>query len=257
MAKKIQAAFEQALMEAALSRYQRILDSDTSTVQLSDAYQDYIARLMNKSSRKTWKCVNTAWKRVLIAVILAVLLAATAFAAIPALRGGLIRLFMHDDGNAFSFEFSQEDLERAPKEIERYYAPAYIPDQYELVSETYLSFVERRIYSDESGNVFAYAQYALAQFEADSDSPGGVSTRFAVSSENVVVETVILQGYELKIIHFQNETPNNREDIEILWTDHEYFYSIGGPAISIEEIDRIIGSMAPVEPNLSESESVG
>lgn len=257
MTKKIQSAFEQALMAAALSRYQRILDSDTSTVQLSDAYQDYVARLMNKSSRKTWKCVNTAWKRVLIAVILAVLLAATAFAAIPALREGLIRFFVHDDGIALTFAFSQEDLERAPKEIERYYAPAYIPNQYELVSEKYLPFVEHRIYSDESGNVFDFSQYTLQQFEAEPDSPGSVSTHFSVSSKNVVAETVILRGYKVKIIRFQIDAPNNTEDIEILWTDHEYFYAIGCPAISIEEIDRIIGSMAPVEPNLSESESVG
>ena len=48
------------------------------------------------------------------------------------------------------------------------------------------------------------------------------------------------------ISHIQ--TPNNTEAIEILWTDHEYFYSIGAPTISTEEIDRIIGSMAPVEP---------
>ena len=211
MTKKIQSAFEQALMEAALSRYQRILDSDTSTVQLSDAYQDYVARLMNKSSRKTWKC----------------------------------------------FAFSQEDLERAPKEIERNYAPAYIPNQYELVSEKYLPFVEHRIYSDESGNVFDFSQYTLQQFEAEPDSPGSVSTHFSVSSKNVVAETVILRGYKVKIIRFQIDAPNNTEDIEILWTDHEYFYAIGCPAISIEEIDRIIGSMAPVEPNLSESESVG
>ena len=251
MTKKIQSAFEQALMDAALSRYQRILDSDTSTVQLSDAYQDYIARLMNKSSRKTWKCVNTAF------LTLAVLLAATAFAAIPALREGLIRFFVHDDGVALTFAFSQEDLERAPKEIERYYAPAYIPNQYELVSEKYLPFVEHRIYSDESGNVFDFSQYTLQQFEAEPDSPGSVSTHFSVSSKNVVAETVILRGYKVKIIRFQIDAPNNTEDIEILWTDHEYFYAIGCPAISIEEIDRIIGSMAPVEPNLSESESVG
>lgn len=252
MAKKNLSAFEKALTEAALSRYQKDLDEDPSAVQLSDTYQDSVARLTNKSSRKTWKYVNTAWKRVLVAVILTFLLAATAFAAIPALREGLIRLFMHDDGIAFTFAFSQEDLERAPKEIERYYAPTYIPAQYELESVEYRPVDQVRIYMDDSDTVLYFSQNALWQVEADSDSPAGVAARFSVSSENVVVETAILQGYEVKIIHFQNETPNNKEDLEILWTDHEYFYAMGGRGISIEEIDRIIGSVAPVEPKLSE-----
>lgn len=246
MAKNNQSAFEKALTDAALSRYQKILDEDTSPVQLSDTYKDSAAKLTNKSSRKTWKYVNTAWKRLLVAVIMMFLLAATAFAAVPALREGLIRFFMHDDGVAFTFEFSQEDPDRAPKEIERYYAPSYIPDQYELVSEEYRPADEQRIYLDNTGNVLSFSQYALWQFEADSYSPAGVASRLGISSENVVVETEILRGYEVKIIHIQ--TPNNTEDIEILWTDHEYFYSIGTPAISTDEIDRIIGSMAPVEP---------
>lgn len=246
MAKRNQSAFEKALTDAALSRYQKILDEDTSPVQLSDAYKASIDKLTNRSSRKTWKYVNTAWKRVLVAVILMFLLAATAFAAVPALREGLIRFFMHDDGIAFTFEFSQEDLDRAPKEIERYYAPSYIPDQYELVSEEYRPLDEQRFYLDNTGNVLAFSQYALWQYEADSYSPAGVATRLGISSENTVTETEILQGYEVKIIHIQ--APNNTEAIEILWTDHEYFYSIGAPTISTEEIDRIIGSMAPVEP---------
>ena len=66
MAKKNQSAFEKALTDAALSRYQKILDEDTSPVQLSDTYQDSVAKLTNKSSQKTWKYVNTAWKRMLV-----------------------------------------------------------------------------------------------------------------------------------------------------------------------------------------------
>lgn len=246
MAKKNQSAFEKALTDAALSRYQKILDEDTSPVQLSDAYKASIDKLTNRSSRKTWKYVNTAWKRVLVAVILMFLLAATAFAAVPALREGLIRFFMHDDGIAFTFEFSQEDIDRAPKEIQVYYAPTFIPSQFSLVDEVVLQEEAHRYYMDDAGNVLDYRQSVLWQYESVLFESDGVASRFGVSSEDITMEIEILQGYEVKIIHIQ--TPNNSEDIEILWTDHEYFYSIGAPAISTDEIGRIIGSVTPVEP---------
>ena len=153
---------------------------------------------------------------------------------------------MHDDGIAFTFEFSQEDLDRAPKEIQTYYAPTYIPSQFSLVDEVILQEEAHRYYMDDAGNVLDYSQSVLWQYEPVLFEPDGVASRMGVSSEDVTTETEILQGYEVKIIHIQ--TPNNTEDIEILWTDHDYFYSIGIPAISTDEIDRIIGSMAPVEP---------
>lgn len=246
MAKRNQSAFEKALTDAALSRYQKILDEDASPIQLSDAYKDSVAKLTNKSSRKTWKYVNTAWKRVLVAVLLMFLLAATAFAAVPALREGLIRFFTHDDGIAYSFEFSQEDIERAPKEIQSYRAPSYIPSKFSLVDEVLLQEEAHRYYMDDVGNTLDYRQSVLWQYDPSIFDPDGVAARFGVSSENVTIETLILQGYEIKVIHIQ--TPNGTEDAEVLWTDHEYFYTIGTPAISTEEIDRIIGSMAHVEP---------
>ena len=246
MAKRNQSAFEKALTDAVLSHYQTILDEDPSPIQLSDAYKASIDKLTHKSSRKTWKYVNRAWKRVLIAAILMFLLAATAVAAVPALREGLIRFFIHDDGIVYSFEFAQEDIEHAPKKIQTYYAPSQIPNQFSLVDEVLLPEEAHRYYMDDSGNVLDYRQFVLWAYTPDLLAPDGVATRFGVSSEKVTVETVIIQGYEVKVIHIQ--TPNDTEDVEILWTDHEYFFAVGSPEINFEEIGRIIGSMAPIEP---------
>ena len=247
MAKQPSAAFRSALTAAALSRYEALLGADPEPVSFSDEYRKAVARLTKQTERRTWKYVNTAWKRVLIAVILMVLLAATAVAAIPALREGLIRFFTHDNGAAFSFEFTQEDLARAPKEIEQYYAPSYVPYEYELISKEYRPTNEQRLYIDKNGNMLSFTQSVLWQTSDNICTPADVAEHFGVTSENVTVEPVAMQGYDIMLIHIIHST--GAKSLEALWTDHEYFYAIGAWKIEVEEIDQIIGSLTPVEPD--------
>ena len=246
MAKKNMTAFEKALTDASLSRYQKILEADTEPVQLSDEYKEGVAKLTKKTTGRTWKYVNTTWKRALVAVITLLLMAATACAAVPALREGLVRFFTHDDGISYSFNFSQDDIDRAPREIEHYFAPSYVPAQYTLDNEEYTPTGEHRYYVDDEGNVLEFQQSVLWQYDASVFNPAGVALRFGVTSENTTIETVILQGYEVRVIHIK--TSDSSEDIEFVWTDHEYFYAIGAPSLDVGEIDRIIGSMSPVNP---------
>ena len=244
MTEKKNAAFKKALTEAVLSRHQATLEADKEPVELSEAYRESVARLTRKTQRKTWKYVNTAAKRILIAAIIIMLLTMTAFAAIPALRDGLIKFFMHDDGVAYSFEFTQEDYERAPREIETYYAPSWVPPQYSLTSEKYHSSLGERIYVDEVGNALGYTQNILWLDGAEYDYPIGVGRVITVNSENTKAETNNIQGYEVIILRKQEE--GFPEDVVVIWTDHNYFYTISSVDISDEDIDRIIASMSPI-----------
>lgn len=246
MADQKKTAFEKALTDAVLARYQKTIAEDSEPVELSDSYKKSIEGLTRKTERKTWKYVNKTWKRILIAAILIVLLATTVVAAVPALREGLIRFITHDNGVAFTFEFTQEDLDRAPKEIETYYAPSYVPDGFMLVDQSILSVSSQYFYMNDTGNVFDYMQSVLWQYEIDPTDLSTVSSRFTVNSERTSIETVILQGYEVQIITMT--TPQQTEDCVVLWTDHQYLYEIGAPSLEIDEIDRIIASMTIVDP---------
>ena len=244
MTEKKNAAFKKALTEAVLSRHQSTLEADQEPVEFSETYRESVARLTRKTQRKTWKYVNTAAKRILIAAIVIMLLTMTAFAAIPALREGLIRFFLHDDGVAYSFEFTEEDYERAPREIETYYAPSWVPPQYSLISEKYHSTLGERIYINEAGIPFGYSQNILWQDGEALDYPVGVGSVMTVNSENTIVETQIIQGYEVKILRRQEE--GYPEDVIVIWTDHNYFYTINSVNLSDEDIDHIIASMSSV-----------
>lgn len=239
-------AFEKALTTVALSRYQTVLENDSAPVQFSDEHNAAVAELTKKTRRAGWKYVNKPWKRILVAVIVLSLLLATVCAAVPAIREGLIRFFTKDDGIVYSFEFTQEDLDRAPKEIAQYYAPTYVPPQYTLADESFLPTDLFRFYLDESGNVLSYMQHVLWEYEADPSDPAGVAKVFGVNAENGTEEDVVVHGYEVGIFRFP--TPVGTEDMAVVWTDHEYFYFFSAPSAGIEEIEKIIGSMVPVTP---------
>lgn len=244
MAEKNKTAFRKALTDAALARYEKTLREDTAPVVFSDAYREEIARLTQKTERKTWRYVNAAWKRVLIAVILAFLLAATAVAAVPALREGLIRFFTHDDGVAFSFEFSQEDLDRAPKEIETRYAPTYVPEGFTLYDSSFVPRVNDYRYKNAYGEDLIFYQFSLWDYlESEDDGIYGVT----IDSEDAISqETRLINGYEVLTVHYKYE--NGIETYELIWTDQLYFYRIFMPKLSDEEIVKIITGISQVEP---------
>ena len=244
MTEKKKTAFEKALTEAVLSRYQNTISEDQEPVEFSEDYRNAVAKLTKKTQLKTWKYVNTAAKRILIAAIVIMLLTMTAFAAIPALREGLIRFFMHDDGVAYSFEFTEEDYKKAPREIETYYAPSWVPPQYALASEKYLPDVGDRIYLDETGNIFHYEQHVLWETGEEYDYPPGIGRVMTVSSDYATVETQIVQGYEVYVIQYT--LPDGAHDTVFIWTDHLYFYMVSSAGLSDTEIVSIIDSMGVV-----------
>lgn len=245
MTEQKNAEFKKALTQAALSRYQAQMDVDQEPVVFSEAHIVNVKELTNKTQRKTWKYVNSTAKRILIVAIIFMLLTTTAFATIPALRDGLIRFFMRDNGVAYSFVFTQEDYEHAPREIETYYTPTWVPSNYIFVSEKFQTLKGERIYVDGTGNYMVISQYVLWQEEEAYGYPHGIGKVLTVTSENTTVETQIMQGYEVKILRIKEAL--QPEDDLVMWTDHNYFFMIDAKNIKDEEIDRIIGSMTKIE----------
>ncbi len=246
MAKKA-SAFQRALTDAALSRYSETLRQDEAPVQLSEQYTAEIEKLTKKTRRKTWKYVNTTAKRVLIAAILLFLLASVC-AAVPAIREGLLRFFLHDNGTAFTFEFSQEEIDRAPKEIEQYYAPSYIPPEYTFDYEVYNPNLLWQFYKrNDNADTLRYSQRVLWDTTPEDYTEEGAVKNVGISSTNATVKTEILQGYEVRLIYMY---PEHSDQVEMvfLWTDHEYLYMIDSFYLELSEIDKIIGSMTPVDP---------
>lgn len=246
MAEKGRTAFERALTDAALGRYQAVLDADREPVAFSAAHLAAVDRLKTKAGRKSWKLVNTTVKRVLIAAIIILLLATTAVAAIPALRAGLIRLFLRNDGVAYGFDFTREDYETAPREIETRYAPAWVPEGYALTEEVSFSNYYLQLYINDAGDHLTYAQYVLWQAGEPFAYPSGARYVLSVNSQTASIETRFVGGHEVKILRTGEE--NRPEGDLAVWTDHRYIYKISAVDLRDEELEQILGSMAAVDP---------
>lgn len=245
MTEKHATAFEKALTQAVLSRYRAQLDADTEPVQTSDEYQAAIAALTNKTGRKDMKFVNTTFKRILIAVIIAALLAVTAFAVAPIFRGKPIAYTMRSDGIKYSFTFSQEDYGLAPKEIETFYVPTYIPAEYSNMEKYLCVDSLSYYYRKDPGDSIVFSQHVLWQTDPDYvDSPDTISV-YGINSEGAEIETVVINGYEVKLLHYTLDT--GEKTLSAVWTNHEYFFDLSLDFDDADIAARIIESIQPVE----------
>ena len=247
MAEKHATAFEKALTQAVLSRYRTQLDADTEPVQLSDEYQAAIAALTKKTERKSWKFVNTTFKRLLIAAIIVALLAATAFAVVPIFREKPVEYTMRSDGIVYSFDFSQEDLDRAPKSIETRYKPTYIPDGYTFEKANNNSpIIASYYYIDNYGHYIDYSQHTLWESEPAGNNPPGVVSFLGYSADFLdEIEEAVIAGYEVKLLHYTLDT--GEKELSAIWTDHEYFFSVDLQFDDPAVIRKIIESIQPVD----------
>ena len=218
--------FQRALMEAQKEEFSGVPQEDELDVSFSPEFEKNMERLCRGTQRKTWRLVNTTAKRVLIAAILVVLLAMTVVAAVPALREGLIRFFTHDNGVFYSFEFSEEDLARAPETIETVYLPTYIPEGYHLISGPNVDGLLTSVLYQDENEYYAirYSQYALWSDGPIANVDSNIPTMLGIDSEGAITETAIINGYEVQAIHYNPEEAAN--PTIYLWTDHEYLYLI-------------------------------
>ena len=95
---KTRPAFENAILDSVLRDFDDVPPSESIGHEFSPEFELKAQKLIKKSGSNAWHCVNTAAKRLLIAAIIAALLTGTVL-AVPALREGLIKFFIHDNGS--------------------------------------------------------------------------------------------------------------------------------------------------------------
>lgn len=222
--------FKQALTQAVLEEQAHLMAQEPEEVAFSPDFQARVAALSRRTERKSWRWVNTAAKRALLAAVLALLLAGTVVAAVPELRAGLIRFFTHNNGVAYEFGFDLQDYENAPKEIQTVYLPTYIPDAFEEDSTKITEITVTKRYQNKNDNVFdyiKYVQYSLA-FWGDPnevrDIPEGATYALGIDSDGAEIRYEVVDGYQIQIISVDPGT--EEEPTFYLWTNHEYFFYI-------------------------------
>ena len=229
---KTMTVFENALLEKTLQSFDYVPATEEIEHEFSLEFESKSEKLIKKSNSKFWHCVNTTAKKILIAAIIMALLTGTVY-AVPALREGLIKIFIHDDGSMYSFSVDRNMIKNAPTEIETAYSLTYIPDGYELANTVAVrEGVVSLTYIDENENWIDFTQEIVTQDPRN--KLGGLS-----DSERSKLEHIELDGYEvIRIIHDEGE-------VELLWTDDEYFFALFCEEGGIDEAEKIFYGIKP------------
>lgn len=228
---KTMSAFENALLDKVLRSFNYVPAAEEIDHEFSPEFERKSEKLIKKSGSNVWHCVNTTAKRLLIAAIIAALLTGTVL-AVPALREGLIRMFVHDNGSMYFFTVDRNMIENAPTEIETAYNFTYLPDGYEVVCEVINEKIVSMDYMDENGGWISFTQELVTQDPRN--KLGGMS-----DSERSKLEHVELNGYKVvQIIHEEGE-------VEFLWTDNEYFFSLFCDKGGLDEAKRVFYGIKP------------
>lgn len=223
--------FENALLDKALRSFDYIPAAEEINHEFSPEFERRSEKLIKKSASNVWHCVNTTAKKILIAAIIAALLTGTVL-AVPALREGLIRIFIHDDGNLYSFTVDRNMIANAPTEIETAYSLTYIPDGYELANTVAVrEGVVSLTYIDENDNWIDFRQEIVTQDPRNSLS--------GADSERSELKHVVLNGYEvIRIIHEEDE-------VQLVWTDDEYFFELFCDKGGLDEAKKVFYGIKP------------
>ena len=229
MEKMKQQAFKQALLDAALEEFQDIPGEQDIDLEFSPGFEEMGKRLLEKPQKKPIRTLGRGLRRaLLIAAILAAL--TTTALAVPAIREGLIKFFQQNAGTHYEFTFDPEQAATAPKTIEKEYAPTYIPEGYREDSRIVTEDVIMHVWTAETGKYLAFRQETIPQ---DSEGPHP-------NAENVTIETVLINGYEVFLVHSSYYMYH--------WTDNEYFYQlILSPSIPEEERIQVFNSILLIE----------
>ena len=213
-------AFDNALLDKALRSFDYVPAAEEIDHEFSPEFERKSEKLIKKSRSNVWHCVNTTAKRLLIAAIIAALLTGTVL-AVPALREGLIGIFVHDNGSMYFFTVDRSMIENAPTEIETAYNFTYLPDGYEVVCEVINEKIVSIDYMDENDGWISFTQELVTQDPRN--KLGGMA-----DSERSELEHVVLNGYK-----------------EFLWTDNEYFFSLFCDKGGLDEAKKVFYGIKP------------
>lgn len=234
MTEKELSAFQKALLDSALLEFAGVPPEEDIEYSFSEDFEWKSEKLIRKSRSGYWHHVNTTAKKLLLAAIITALLVGSAM-AIPAVREGLIKFFMHNTGINYYFTVDEDAIKNAPKELEVIYSPSYIPDGFELIDETICGGFASYTYLTPDGIMIDFNQEKMP------DDPNYAVGSYP-DSEYSDVDHVEMNGY--KVIQFIFDD----DSIEFVWTNEDYFFTLYcNTPVTLDEARQIFYGIRPDE----------
>lgn len=225
-------AFARALLTATLEDYTAV--SPEENIVFSSAFEKKMEKLCRNADRRIFHPVKTAFRRAILIAALLAALAVTAF-AVPSIRNTILGFFVHNAGTHYEITFSPEQAAAAPKQIETFYRPHFIPNNFSLQQKPIITpGTCIYIWVSRTNDYISFAQYVIQSGESTSGP----------NAEGVTTQTTEVNGNQVFCIY---------DDGAVLyfWTDCDYYYELTcGPSLTEWERNKIFHSIRP-DPTIS------
>lgn len=196
---------------------------------LQSAFPD---KPMKKPERVTWKIL----KRVLIAAVLAATMFATACAAVPEFRAGVLNFFTRVEKiGTYFFFYSNEADTPTPTPSSPLVIKDGMPFEFSYVPEEYELFRREAVDFGADGTDF-YCGYTCTNKEAEFSfeiAPTSEGTGLFIDTEDARITNINIHGYEGQLIE-KIDSLTGKECFMYLWLDLDnrlmfYYTSVGIP----------------------------
>lgn len=134
--------------------------------------KEFLERMRRMIARHRWgyyALFGTVGRRVASILVALLIAATTATVSVEALREPVLRFFA-EVFEKFTAIFVVNDVPAEPTAEMELYAPTYVPEGYEMESETKLDGVYRVVYANDSNQEISYVQFWESGFNVDIDT---------------------------------------------------------------------------------------
>lgn len=200
-------------------------EKELKSITFSEEFLERMRRMIARHRWGYYALFGTVGRRVASILVALLIAATTATVSVEALREPVLRFFA-EVFEKFTAIFVVNDVPAEPTAEMELYAPTYVPEGYEMESETKLDGVYHIVYSDSKGRILKYTQRC------------GEINRI-IDTEDVTYSDIIVNQHS-GIIY------TNKDVESISFWDGTYNYTVTG-TFSCDELTRIAKSIRKIE----------
>ena len=220
--------FKQALFDVQVAECERFA-ATSEPVTFSPKFERKMERLLRAQRKPYYLLTNTKPKRVVLALVTALILMVTMVFSVSALREPVIHFFVEVYEKFSQVFFQNHEEEQFPATLEVYYVPTWLPDGYWEDAEQTIDAIIfcERTYTDADRVEITFKQHTIT------------SSVLRIDTENVQTKQALVNGQAALVY-------SNKEIQHLIWNDGAYGFLVFGP-VKESDLLRMAEAIQPVK----------
>ena len=185
-------------------------------VEFSKQYEHYMERLLAGKIKKRRKCLNTPIKRIAACIAAAMIIFGGSM-TVKAFREPVVEFFTNAYEKIVEIFFGDDDIAKAPSEIETVYTLGYVPDGY-VIESYFINEYGRfsKIVFSNGENEIVFQQYTLnGKFVMDNED---ANYKYIFAND---IKIAVTNKQEKRILYWNTDEYSFKLSISIEFTEEE------------------------------------